>query len=350
MVDTPHARGVKLAILAALSFGVTTPLVARAGIGLGPFTTGALLYMGASGAGFAFRRLLPSAGHPLTRHHAWRVLGISLLGALMGPALLAFALQRTGATSASLVLNLEAILTLILARVIWHEPLGGRAWAAATFMLAGGVALVLEGRDEGADSLIGLVAVGLATLAWALDNTLSRSLSEAEPLAVVGWKGLSGASLAVVIAVALGEPLPAPGPAAALLGLGAVGYGGSLALYLMAQRALGAGRTGSVFALGPFVGAVVALALGDRQVGLLTAVAGALFALGVVLHLREQHAHAHLHEALEHDHAHRHDDDHHDHVHDPPVRGSHRHPHRHARVEHDHPHAPDLHHRHTHRT
>ncbi len=116
----------------------------------------------------------------------------------------------------------------------------------------------------------------------------------------------------------------------------------------MAQRALGAGRTGSVFALGPFVGAVVALALGDRQVGLWTALAGALFALGVVLHLREQHAHLHVHDALEHDHAHRHDDGHHDHVHDPVVRGSHRHLHRHARVEHDHPHAPDLHHRHQH--
>jgi len=68
---------------------------------------------------------------------------------------------------------------------------------------------------------------------------------------------------------------------------------GALAFYLNAQRHLGAGRTGSVFALGPFVGALVAIILGDRDLSWATAVAALLFALGVWLHLAEAHAHPH---------------------------------------------------------
>jgi drug/metabolite transporter (DMT)-like permease len=45
---SPMAAGVALAAAAAVAFGLTTPLVARAGAGLGPFTASALLYGGAA--------------------------------------------------------------------------------------------------------------------------------------------------------------------------------------------------------------------------------------------------------------------------------------------------------------
>ncbi len=136
--------------------------------------------------------------------------------------------------------------------------------------------------------------------------------------------------------------------ALALLACGATGYGASLRLYLGAQRAMGAARTGSVFAVAPFVGAALAIALGDRALGVATAVAAACFALGVYLHVTERHGHAHHHDALDHDHAHRHDDGHHDHVHAPPVSGEHSHPHHHDALEHAHEHASDVHHDHRH--
>ena len=40
--------GVMLAVLAAIAFGVTTPIVAWAGRGVGPLATAALLYAGAA--------------------------------------------------------------------------------------------------------------------------------------------------------------------------------------------------------------------------------------------------------------------------------------------------------------
>jgi drug/metabolite transporter (DMT)-like permease len=190
--------------------------------------------------------------------------------------------------------------------------------------------------------------VVVATLAWAFDNTLTRPLSELEPSGVVLMKGGLGAVFGGVLGFAFAEPSVRVVPALGLLACGATGYGLSLRLYLRAQRVLGAARTASIFAAAPFVGAVVAVAMGDRPPALVSGAAAALCAVGVWLHLTEHHAHPHSHEALEHEHLHRHDDGHHGHVHEPPFVGEHAHRHRHEPVTHEHEHAPDIHHGHGH--
>jgi hypothetical protein len=133
-----------------------------------------------------------------------------------------------------------------------------------------------------------------------------------------------------------------------LLVVGASGYGASLRLYLRAQRALGAARTGSLFALGPFVGAACAFALGDRAAPGALVGATAAFACAVWLHASERHAHRHRHAPTVHEHAHRHDDGHHAHAHEPPFVGVHSHEHAHEELVHEHAHTPDAHHRHEH--
>jgi hypothetical protein len=161
-------------------------------------------------------------------------------------------------------------------------------------------------------------------------------------------KSFLGFALAFAIALGVRDPLPAAPAALGLAACGATGYGLSLRLYVLAQRQLGAARTGSVFATGPFVGAVVASTLGEPLGGWSAAVAAGAMEPGVALHLTERHEHAHAHEPVEHAHAHRHDDGHHDHTHDPMPDGEHSHPHRHDRLVHAHPHVPDVHHEHEH--
>jgi hypothetical protein len=136
--------------------------------------------------------------------------------------------------------------------------------------------------------------------------------------------------------------------AALALALGAVSYGVSLVLYVRAARALGAARTGMLFAVAPFVGALLAWPLDGERPSLRLGVAALLLGAGVALLLTERHAHRHTHEPLEHEHLHTHDE-HHQHAH----RGDegpepHSHPHHHAPLEHAHPHASDAHHRHKH--
>ncbi len=343
----PALRGGALAILAATLFGISTPLVQRAGAGVGAFTTAALLYAGAALLGAAMRRPVEREA-ALRRADLRRVALMALFGAVAGPVALAWGLQHTSGASASLMLALEALFTAVLARVLYGESMDRRVWAAMALLMAGGAVLVLDRGGLGAAQLLGLLAVLLATAAWGVDNTLSRGVAERDPAQVVLAKSALGVSAAALLALAWGEPLPAIGKVAALLAIGATGYGLSLRLYLLAQRAFGAARTGSVFAFAPFIGALLAIALGERGLGWGMGAGALLMLAGVALHLYESHEHEHAHEALAHEHAHRHDDAHHDHVHDPMPQGEHSHAHRHAPGRHSHPHVPDAHHSHRH--
>ena len=343
----PALRGGALALLAAVLFGVSTPLVQQAGVGLGAFSTAALLYAGAAAVGL-LSRLPVEREARLQRTDMPRLLAMAAFGGVIGPVALAWGLQRTSGTSASLMLTLEALFTAVLAWRLYRETMDGRVWAAMALLLAGGMVLVLDQGRAGGAQLWGLLAVLLATAAWGVDNTLSRSLAERDSGQVVMVKALLGASATALLAVALGEPLPSAGAALALFAIGATGYGLSLRFYLLAQRAFGAARTGSVFAFAPFIGAALAVALGDRSVSGLMALGSVLMLTGVVLHLAESHGHEHAHEELAHEHAHRHDDGHHGHRHEPMPVGLHSHAHRHEPVQHVHAHVPDAHHAHRH--
>jgi drug/metabolite transporter (DMT)-like permease len=346
-LSTPALRGGLLALLAAVLFGLSTPLVQRFGQGIGAFSTAALLYAGAALVALAMRHP-PEREARLRRSDLPRLLAMAGFGAVIGPVALAWGLQHTSGSSASLMLTLEALFTVVLAWKLYGETMDKRVATAMLFLLAGGIALVLEQGMAGNAQLLGLLAVLVATAAWGVDNTLSRGVAERDPGQVVLVKASLGAGATVVLALVVGEPMPGLMSATALLAVGATGYGLSLRLYLLAQREFGAGRTGSVFAFAPFIGALGALALGDRSATWMLALGGVLMLLGVLLHLAESHGHAHDHDALEHEHAHSHDDGHHLHTHDDMPTGKHSHWHRHAPTRHTHPHVPDAHHLHPH--
>lgn len=343
----PAMRGGLLALLAAALFGISTPLVQRFGAGLGAFTTAALLYAGAAVVGALSLR---TAAHEarLKKSDTPRLLAMAGFGAALGPVALAWGLQHTSGASASLMLTLEALFTATLALWLYSETMDRRVWAAMLLLLAGGMALVLDQGLQGGVQLLGLLAVLVATMAWGVDNTLSRGLAEHDPSQVVMAKATLGATATAALAVLTGEPLPSWTAALGLLAIGATGYGLSLRFYLLAQRAFGAARTGSVFAFAPFIGAAVAFGLGERSAGWLLLLGGLFMLAGVVLHLAESHGHEHTHEALQHEHAHRHDDGHHLHAHDVMPEGSHSHRHAHDPMTHAHAHAPDAHHQHRH--
>jgi drug/metabolite transporter (DMT)-like permease len=343
----PALRGGFLALFAAALFGVSTPLVRLAGAGLGAFSTAALLYAGAALAGALLRQPVEREA-ALSRSDVGRLALMALFGAGIGPVALAWGLQHTSGTSASLMLALEALFTALLARALYHEVMDSRVWAAMLLLIAGGIVLVLDRGQIGGVQMLGLLAVLGATAAWGVDNTLSRAVAERDPGQVVLGKSTLGTLATAVLAVAFHEPRPGWSAAMALLAIGASGYGLSLRLYLLAQREFGAARTGSVFAFAPFIGALLAIALGDRSLSWGMAAGGVLMLAGVALHLAESHAHEHEHEAVEHEHAHAHDDGHHDHTHDPMPSGTHSHLHRHGPMRHSHPHVPDSHHAHRH--
>ena len=344
---SPALRGGLLALLAAALFGLSTPFVQLWGRGLGPFTTAGLLYGGAGLVALFIRRPREREAQ-LQRGDAGRLLAMAVFGAVIGPVALVWGLQRTSGTSASLMLTLEAFFTALLAWRLYGETVDRRVLIAMACLMAGGMVLTLDQGLQGNVQLLGLAAVMVATVAWGVDNTLSRDVADRDPGQVVLAKSSLGVVATVLLAGLLAEPMPNLLAAGVLLGIGATGYGLSLRFYLLAQRTFGAARTGSVFAFAPFIGALGAFGLGERAASVLLVLGGTLMLAGVVLHLIESHDHEHTHEVLEHEHAHTHGDGHHDHSHEPMPQGAHSHLHTHTALVHKHPHVPDLHHGHMH--
>src|SRR5450830_266591 len=341
------------ALISAALFGISTP-AAKALVGaIDPIVLAGLLYCGA-GIGVAMLRRVGLAFQaPANREQSLRrqdipwLAGAIAAGGIAGPILLMTGLARTDAAAASLLLTLEGAATALMAWFIFHENFNRRVALGMALLVAGAAVLAWSGTPTLA-SIVGPVAIIGACIMWALDNNLTRKVSLADPLQIVELKGLVAGPVSVMIGLWAGGSLPGASDALLAGVVGFLGYGVSLALFVVALQHLGAARTGAYFSTAPFLGAVLALSLGEPfTAGLLTA--GALMAVGVWLHLTERHSHAHLHPEMEHDHEHTHDD-HHQHTHDVTVTAgtTHRHLHRHAQQEHRHAHYPDAHHQHRH--
>jgi drug/metabolite transporter (DMT)-like permease len=353
--ETARSPGVLAAIGAALLFGAGTPLAKLLLIEMDPWLLASLLYLG-SGVGLTIYRLARRNHQAVRLKRAeWGWLTCAVLaGGVLAPVLLMYGLTRTPASSASLLLNAEAVFTALLAWFAFRENFDGRIALGMAAIVAGAVILCWPSTAE-PDSLslsvIPALAILAACLAWGLDNNLTRKVSLADATWLASIKGLVAGSTNLVLALVFvrRSEFPSPLGIAAAMVLGCIAYGSSLSLFVTALRYLGTARTGAYFSVAPFFGAVLAIVLLREPFTLGLAAAGILMGVGIWLHLAERHSHEHTHSALEHEHEHEHDR-HHQHVHGPGVSGArkHTHPHRHEPLAHSHPHYPDSHHRHDH--
>ena len=351
MIDLTTQRYALVALAAAALFGASTPLAKLLQADIAPALLAGLLYLG-SGAGLALVKIAMSLGRcaaepPLQRGDTPWLAGAVLCGGIAAPVLLMWGLAGAAASGVSLLLNLEGVLTALIAALVFREAVAGRVWLGACLMLAAGLVLGYDAQ-AGFGVSLRMLAVIAACALWALDNNLTRRISAADPVAIAMIKGLAAGGVNTAAALAAGASFPAALPLAGALLLGWLAYGVSLVLYILALRHLGSARAASHFSSAPFIGAALAIALLGEPVTAGFVVAFMLMIAATWLVLTERHAHTHHHEYLRHDHLHTHGE-HHQHEHgggEGPE--PHSHPHVHAPHTHTHPHLPDLHHRHTH--
>jgi drug/metabolite transporter (DMT)-like permease len=349
-VQSSTTRGAVLGLLAAASFGVSAPLAKLLLGSVSPTLLAGLLYTGAALALWSLRVVRPATHEvKLRRSDLPRMAAVVAFGGIAAPVLMLHGLSRVSAFSGSLLLNLEAPFTMLLAVLLFGEHLGRRAALSAVAILIGAALLELEPGALRADTT-GMLALAAACGCWALDNNLTQRLSLRDPFAVVRVKATASGLVNTLLGLIwLDVPLPTAGVLGAALALGSVSYGASVVLDAYALRHLGAAREAAYFATAPFLGALLSFALFERAPSTLDGLALASMLLGVVLLLGERHAHRHVHAPMQHEHLHTHDE-HHQHAHAPgdPAGEPHAHWHHHTRLEHAHEHAPDLHHRHSH--
>ena len=309
--------GVALSLAAAATFGVLAPASKGALAHVGPLRGAAMAYLAAGcvalvALAFGHVAGLRQRGRPASTGDTPRLVGMTVLGGVLGPAMFFAGVERLAAHHAAILQHLEFGLTGLAAVLVLGDRPASRGVAGLVLVGAGVLLMSMLdlGRASGAgSSWIGVLLLGGACMAWACDNTLARGASDLDPLLVVSVKGL-GAGVVLSLTSA-GDPWPLDARGWGLIVLaGGVGVGASLVLELIALRRIGAAVNAGLFATGPAFGfAWSLLFLGEHSTAagwaaLAVCVAGAVF-LSI-----DRHEHAHVHHSIRHTHPHVHDEHH----------------------------------------
>lgn len=354
-----HYNSVRYGAIAALFsaslFGMSTP-IAKLLLGeMSPLPLAGLLYLG-SGIGLfllslirhlAMREQMPFNESKLKGSDYLYLCGAIFCGGIAAPILLIYGLSKTLASTASLLLNIEGILTTLIASLIFRESVGRRVWLAAVLMLAASITLTYMPHSKGWALQSGTIMVIFACLMWAFDNNLTGRISHRSPFSIALAKGLIAGFTTLIIAFAMRNQIPSLFSLVGALILGAFSYGASLVLFVYALRFLGTSRTSIYFGTAPFLGATISILLLREPITIQLLIATVFMLAGTGLVLKEYHEHEHEHEELFHEHRHIHDG-HHNHEHEDGCSEPHCHVHEHSLLAHSHAHVPDLHHYHCH--
>lgn len=343
-LSTKKNFGCVYAILAAVLFGASTPFSKSILTNQSPWMLAGILYFG-SGLGlfvlfWVQNFFMPSSAEArLGKKDTPIMAGATVFGGLLGPVFLMYGLSLTAPASASLFLNLEAVLTAAIAWFIFKEAYDRRILIGMLFIVLGGIALSWTNNFE-MSNFAGPGLIASACLSWGMDNNFTRKVSASDPVQIAMVKSLIAGSTNL----GLSTLVHARAPSLLIIAEGSLtgfsGYGVSLTFFVLGLRGIGTSRTGAYFSMAPFVGAALSILFFHDHFSVQLLIAAFLMGIGVYLHLTEAHVHEHLHEEMAHEHRHAHDQ-HHQHQHGPnnPPREPH---------THSHPHFPDIHHRHSH--
>lgn len=209
-----HLRGPFFALLAAILFGISPPLAKRLIGEINPHLLAGLLYLG-SGVGLAtvmaLRRFAPASGPPLKRiaRNEWGwLVGAIAFGGVVAPVLLMRGLSGTAATTASLLLNFEAVFTAVLAWLLFREGVNRRVLVGFLSILVGGLTVSWTAGAGLSLSSAALLIVA-ACACWGIDNNLTRKVSHADALLTATLKGLTAGLVNVLLALGAGARWPA---------------------------------------------------------------------------------------------------------------------------------------------
>lgn len=345
--------GPAFALVAAALFGASTPFAKLLLGEVDPWLLAGLLYFGSAlGLGIVLSTLSLYRRNFLFRlpRKDWFWLSFAtIFGGIAGPMFLMYGLRLTPASNASLLLNLEGVMTSALAWLVFKEHFDRRIIVGMIFIVAGGVVLSIPSEGFVSSDFLGPSLILLACLSWGIDNNLTRKVSSSDALVLTFFKSLVAGITNLSLAVYIGIGFPNGFVVGSSMLLGFFGYGLSIVMFVLALRHLGASRAGAYFSMAPFIGSVVSLFLFPTSLSFGLLCAGVLMGVGVWLHLTENHGHEHTHNFLTHSHGHSHDE-HHQHLHEEgllPEEG-HSHFHTHEPMTHSHRHFPDIHHRHSH--
>jgi len=299
-----HHWGYLGAITAAILFGINATF-SKIMLGyLHPLVVSGLIYLTAGIALFFVRisplnqRILSLLETPTETEESINRRDIRILvlfifsGAFIAPILFMFGLQATTAVNTSLLLNTEALFTVLIAFIFLKERSRTKDYLGITIILIG-AAFVTTAGDlmslEISTGIFGSLLIIGACLFWGIDNNLSKFICQKRDLVfITALKCLFGGLLLLMCSLFLGIPIFIPMIAIPyLFTVGAFSIGFSILFFLFALREIGAMKTGVIFSTSSLIGAVFATLILNEPFTLIQMVAGVGMLGGIYLLYKE---------------------------------------------------------------
>jgi len=214
-------------------------------------------------------------------------------GAVIAPILYLFGLQLTTAVNTSLLLNTEALFTVLIAYLFLKERATKKDYAGMTIIFVGIIVLTMSNDIFTLIPTIGVLGNILiigACLFWGIDNTISRFISVKKDLVLItALKCLLGGLLILLTSQLLRIPFNVHLLAIPyLLTVGAFSIGFSLLFFLFSLREIGAMQTGIIFSTSALFGALFAFLVLNEPFTVIQIIAGSAMLSGIYLLYKEQ--------------------------------------------------------------
>ncbi len=259
-------KPLRWALAAAFLFGLSTPLAKPLAQTVSPLWLAGFFYAGSilgilpgffPGLGMgprSPREFLSLA--TLNRTEKLSLAASILIGGAIAPIFLIVGLTRFPASRGSLLLNAEAVFTVIIAHFLFRETMTRKLLVGVSL---GSLGCGIVSLQEAGNGLSGAFLFLSAAFLWALDTNLLRFLTGINPLVLTLWKGIGSSLILLPLAWRFEPSRHSATIVLTALGVGALGYGLSLVFFLRSIRILGVSRTGAWFGLSPFLGAMLSI-------------------------------------------------------------------------------------------
>ncbi len=299
-----HHWGYVSAIVSAVLFGISSTLNKITLENVNPLIVAGMIYFIGGVLLFGIhlsplhRRMLslfetPTETETKISKKDYRILAAVILsGSTIAPLMLLNGLSETTAINTSLLLNTEALFTVLIAFIFLKERGARKDYLGILLLLVGVVFITTNGEFQRlsltAEVTGNLLIIG-ACLFWGIDNNLSKFLSRKRDIVMItGLKCLVGGSILLVMSLLLKVNFYVPLVSIPyLLSVGAFSVAFSILLFLFALREIGSMRTGVVFSTSSLFGAIFAFAILRETFSLTQFIAGLTMLLGVYMIYRK---------------------------------------------------------------
>jgi drug/metabolite transporter (DMT)-like permease len=276
-------KGYGSAVAAAALFGSVSSLSKPALSDISPVWLASMVYLIAAATMIPIIRVKTqniSLSFSLKRKDYFLIIAVALCGAVIAPTLYFFGVKQGLASNASVLLNGEMVFTVLFAILFFKEKLD-RIGYIGVLMIFAGLTIVSVGNSLSwtlslpSNSLqesvskvrieSGDVFILLATLFWALDNNISKILTQRVDLAIiVQLKSAIGGIILLMIVAAISIPIgeninltQIPN----IIALGVGGFAASIFFFLYGLKIIGTIKTIIIFSTSSVFGVVLATML-----------------------------------------------------------------------------------------